>query len=68
MGWKGELAEQGVKIVNSLVKAFVETDAILLEINPLVRNHDKENYLHLDAKLVIDDNALFRQPEIKGFI
>ncbi len=61
MGWKGSLAEQGKHIVQALAKAFVETDATLLEINPLVVTFD-EKLVALDAKLSIDDNALYRQP------
>lgn len=64
MGWDGELAKQGIQIVDSLVKAFVETDASLFEINPLIKTTTKELFA-LDAKLVIDDNALFRQPELR---
>lgn len=66
MGWKGNLAKQGLDIIVKLVKAFSETDASLLEINPLVETKDGE-LLALDAKLVVDDNALFRQAEIKAF-
>lgn len=67
MGWKDEeLAEQGKIIIRGLTKAFVETDASLLEINPLVETADKK-LLALDAKLSIDDNALYRQPFIQGF-
>lgn len=66
MGWKGDLAQQGKKIFTSIAKAFVETDASLLEINPLVETLDHE-LLALDAKLSIDDNALFRQKEIASF-
>lgn len=66
MGWSGPLAEQGRKIIDGLAKAFIETDASLLEINPLVLT--KENRLvALDAKLSIDDNALYRQPLAKAF-
>lgn len=66
MGWKGDIAQQGNIIVNGIVKAFLETDALLIEINPLVQT--KENKLiALDAKVVVDDNALFRQSQIKDF-
>lgn len=66
MGWKGKILEQGKTILSSLAKAFVETDASLLEINPLVET--TEGFLlALDAKLSIDDNALFRQPFLQGF-
>ncbi len=60
MGWKEDLAKQGAILVKALVKAFSETDASLLEINPLVETKEGE-LLALDAKLSIDDNALFRQ-------
>lgn len=66
MGWTGALAIQGRKIIEGLAKAFIETDASLLEINPLVET--KEGALiALDAKLSIDDNALYRQQEIATF-
>jgi succinyl-CoA synthetase beta subunit len=66
MGWQGEMAAQGMQILSSLSKAFVETDASLLEINPLVETKEGK-LVALDAKLTVDDNALFRQPEIKAF-
>lgn len=66
MGWKGELARQGEEIVSALVKAFKETDASLLEINPLVQTPDHQLFA-LDAKLVIDDQALYRQPLFKDW-
>jgi succinyl-CoA synthetase beta subunit len=66
MGWQGETAEKGKQLIAALAKAFVETDASLLEINPLVET--KEGLLiALDAKLSIDDNALYRQPQIASF-
>ena len=40
MGWTGDLAEQGRKLTTALVKAFHETDATLIEINPLVQTPD----------------------------
>jgi len=66
MGWQGEQAKLGRKIATALAKAFIQTDASLLEINPLITTPDGE-ILALDAKLSIDDNALFRQPEIACF-
>lgn len=63
MGWKKEQAKLGKKIASGLAKAFIETDASLLEINPLVTTPSGE-ILALDAKLSVDDNALFRQREI----
>lgn len=66
MGWNGTTAEQGKLIVKAIAKAFVDTDASLLEINPLVQTENGD-LLALDAKLAIDDNALYRQPEIAAF-
>ncbi len=66
MGWNGPQIEQGIKLIEALTKAFVTTDAILLEINPLVLT--KQGHLSaLDAKLSIDDNALFRQQGLAKF-
>lgn len=62
MGWSGDIAEQGKAIAKAIAKAFIETDAELLEINPLVLSN--QNLIALDAKLSIDDNALYRQPKI----
>ena len=66
MGWQGPLAEQGKRIVDALAKAFIENDAALLEINPLVLTLD-DQLLALDAKFSFDDNALYRQPLAKTF-
>jgi succinyl-CoA synthetase beta subunit len=66
MGWDGEQAKVGKQIASALVRLFLEKDASLLEINPLVRDK-KGKIWALDAKLSIDDNALFRQPEMAGF-
>lgn len=65
MGWKHALAKQGLEMIAQLVRAFADTDASLLEINPLVETKEGR-LLALDAKLVVDDNALFRQKEISG--
>ncbi len=66
MGWKGDMAKLGKKVAMGLAKAFIETDASLLEINPLITTPNKEIFA-LDAKLSIDDNALFRQREIASY-
>ncbi len=63
MGWSGEMAKQGQKIAAALGKAFIECDGALLEINPLVADK-KDTLWALDAKLSLDDNALFRHPEL----
>lgn len=66
MGWQGETAKEGMQIATGVAKAFIEKDASLCEINPLVETPDGR-LLALDAKLSVDDNALFRQPEINHF-
>lgn len=66
MGWTGTTFEEGKKIIQALALAFVECDASLLEINPLVETNDG-HLIALDAKLSVDDNALFRQKEINAF-
>ncbi len=53
MGWKGDAAKNGMKVAAALAKAFVDTDASLLEINPLVETENGE-IIALDAKLSID--------------
>ena len=52
-------------IVVKLVNAFISSDANTIEINPLVLNKNGK-FILLDAKINIDDNALFRQPEIES--
>ena len=58
-----EQINQFIPMIDNLLRLFVEKDLSLLEINPLVINSDGD--LHcLDAKVNIDTNALFRQPEL----
>ncbi|MEI8328676.1 MAG: ADP-forming succinate--CoA ligase subunit beta [Chlamydiia bacterium] len=63
MGWHGKQAEEGMKIARALAQAFIKTDAALLEINPLIADQ-KGDLWALDAKISVDENALFRQPYI----
>ncbi len=58
-----KLVSQATDLFKKLYKVFVETDASLVEINPLVITADG-NLLALDGKMNFDDNALFRQPAI----
>ncbi|PPR29908.1 MAG: Succinyl-CoA ligase [ADP-forming] subunit beta [Alphaproteobacteria bacterium MarineAlpha9_Bin1] len=62
---KNSKYKNAVSFILSLSKVVYETDAILVEINPLVITKDK-NVIALDAKINFDDNALFRQPDIKS--
>jgi succinyl-CoA synthetase beta subunit len=54
---------EAVKVLQGLYRAFLEKDAMLAEINPLVLTADKR-VLALDAKFNFDSNALYRHPEI----
>jgi succinyl-CoA synthetase beta subunit len=63
LGFEGTTARKAAKLITSLVKAYVDTDASLAEINPLLETGDGE-VLALDAKMSFDDNALFRHPDI----
>ena len=55
--------KQAKNLIKSIYKMFIELDANLVEINPLILT--KENrIICLDAKMSFDDNALFRHPEI----
>lgn len=58
-----DLVNQAATILQKLYKLFVDKDASLAEINPLVRTGDNK-LIAIDAKMDFDDNALFRQPEI----
>ena len=58
-----KLVNQAVDLFTKLYKVFIDTDASLVEINPLVITSDGK-LLALDGKMTFDDNALFRQPEI----
>ena len=64
LGLKGKAFKQMVVFVQSLYKAFVESDASLFEINPVFKTADDKVFA-ADAKVVIDDNALYRHPDIQ---
>ena len=66
MGWTGDVAKQGMDLAKKLALCFIQSDAALLEINPLVLT-PQGKLVVLDAKLSIDDNALFRQKEIAKY-
>ncbi len=63
LGLTGNQVKNGVKFILALYRAYVESDASLAEINPLVVTGSGE-VLALDAKMNFDDNALYRHPEI----
>ncbi|MGE3920912.1 MAG: ADP-forming succinate--CoA ligase subunit beta, partial [Gammaproteobacteria bacterium] len=65
LGLNGEQIKQFTQIMCGLGKLFTEKDLALLEINPLVID-DHDNLICLDAKISLDENALYRQPEIRS--
>ena len=65
LGLAGAQVKQFVGIFMGLAKLFAERDLSLIEVNPLVITNDGN--LHcLDAKVVVDSNALYRQPELEA--
>jgi succinyl-CoA synthetase beta subunit len=65
LGFSGDQADQFGKIVQGLHKTLVATDASLVEINPLALTDDGR-VVAVDAKLTIDDNALFRHKDLEA--
>ena len=55
--------DEAINLIKSIYKMFIDTDANLVEINPLILTKDNE-VICLDAKMNFDSNALFRQNEI----
>ncbi|MAT38437.1 MAG: ADP-forming succinate--CoA ligase subunit beta [Ectothiorhodospiraceae bacterium] len=62
LGWKGDAFKNGVKFLMALANAYERTDASMFEINPLVRTKEGQ-ILALDAKVNLDDNALYRHKD-----
>ena len=54
--------DQGLELIKCIYKMFREKDASLVEINPLILTKEN-NIICLDAKIILDDNAIFRHPE-----
>lgn len=65
LGLSGQANKEMVKFVKALYKAYVESDAAMFEINPVLKTSD-DKILAVDAKVSIDDNALYRQAEIEA--
>jgi succinyl-CoA synthetase beta subunit len=63
MGLQGGVIGKGAAVAFSLFRAFMDCDCSLAEINPLVLTA-RGDLLALDAKMNIDDNALYRHPEL----
>ncbi|TDE16516.1 ADP-forming succinate--CoA ligase subunit beta [Dyadobacter psychrotolerans] len=63
LGLEGDAFKEMVKFIGSLYKAYIESDAAMFEINPVLKTSDNK-ILAVDAKVDLDDNALFRHPEL----
>jgi succinyl-CoA synthetase beta subunit len=63
LGLTGDYFKNAVKLIAALYRMFWETDAAMVEVNPLITTPTGQ-VLALDAKVSFDDNALFRHPEI----
>src|SRR5262247_682994 len=65
LGLSGDAANHAAPFFQALYRAFVDTDASLLEINPCVLTGDGR-LVALDAKMTFDDNGLFRHTDLRG--
>ena len=63
LGLSGEAFKQMVKFVDALYKAYIGSDASMFEINPVLKTSDNK-IVAVDAKVDLDDNALYRHPEL----
>ena len=66
LGLEGNAFKSFIPFIKSLYNAYEQTDASLLEINPLIITND-DKVVALDAKMNFDDNALYRHPEIAAY-
>lgn len=62
LGLSGKAFKEMVQFVNALYKAYVASDSSLFEINPVLKTSD-DKVLAVDAKVTLDDNALFRHKD-----
>ena len=72
LGLTGQTVRMAGKIMHQITDLFNQTDAQLVEINPLVVTQPTEEHpdgvvLALDCKMTFDENALFRQPDLEAF-
>src|SRR5690606_39316259 len=62
LGLSGNAFKEMIKFVTSLYTAYVKSDASLFEINPVLKTSD-DKIMAVDAKVTIDDNALYRHKD-----
>ena len=62
----GKAKDEMKVFISSLYKAYSESDASLFEINPVIKSSDNK-IIAVDAKVTLDDNALFRHPDLANY-
>src|SRR5262249_22579524 len=65
LGLEGDQIPPALKFITAMYRAFIELDASIVEINPLVVTRSRE-VMALDAKMNFDDNALFRHKDVEA--
>lgn len=65
LGLEGNAFKEMVKFIEALYKAYVDTDSSMFEINPVLKTSD-DKILAVDAKVGLDDNALYRHPKLQA--
>lgn len=63
LGLEGNAHKEMVAFIKSLYKAYLESDASLFEVNPVLKTSDNK-ILAVDCKVNLDDNSLFRHPDL----
>lgn len=63
LGLEGDAFKEMVKFITNLYKAYVDTDSAMFEINPVLKTSDNK-ILAVDAKVDLDDNALYRHKDL----
>jgi succinyl-CoA synthetase beta subunit len=66
LGLSGNAFKDGVAFITKLYKAYVNSDASMIEINPALITTD-DQVLAVDAKISLDDNALYRHPDLAAY-
>lgn len=62
-----EMQEQTAEVIVKLWDTFINSDATLVEVNPLVKTEDNR-VIALDGKVTLDENAFFRHPDFENFV
>src|SRR6202034_7906 len=66
LGAEGEAFKEMTKFITALYKAYEESDAAMIEINPMLKTSDNK-IIAVDAKVNLDDNALYRHKALAEY-